>query len=256
LIEATRSVNGVPGFNGVSRSSKVSKAQSYSAQVPANTATPALVPAEADEKIDETLRAVRLVRGLEAVEQILGSYEQQVLSGLSSSAPLALARTLRQNWCGEADSRSAVETALRHALEICPDDPETLTELGYLLRDCGRFDEAIAALSASASGSSGARPAGDARAKAATELGEIYSAQGRFEEAVAAFDLAISLGSVTSATRYQHGEALRRLGRIPAAADAFARAMTASHPSWAFPSAGRDARLIKVDLHVARTLSS
>jgi hypothetical protein len=226
-------------------------------QVPTDTAAPALVPTKMDKQIEETLRAVRLVRGLEAVEEILGSYETQVLTGLSSSAPLALVQTLLRNWCGEeVDARSIVETTLRDALKVHPDDPEILTELGYLLRDTGRTDEAVATLSAAASSSSSAESATDARAKAATELGELHSEQGRFEEAVAAFELAISLAPVTSATRYRHGEALRRLGRIPAAADAFARAMTASHPIWAFPKADRDARRITVDFRAIRPGSS
>jgi tetratricopeptide (TPR) repeat protein len=227
------------------------------AEMPADETAPALVSTKADDQIGEALRAVRLVRGLEAMEEILGSYETQVLTGLSSSAPLALVRTLRRNWCGDGvDARSVVETTLRNKLKVHPADPEVLTELGYLLLDAGRLDEAIAALSASASSNSSARSAADARAKAATELGEIYSGQGRFEVAAAAFELAISLAPVTSATRYQYGEALRRLGRTPAAVDAFARAMTASHPTWAFPNAGRDARLIKVDFQATRPRSS
>jgi hypothetical protein len=218
------------------------------APVVANTPMSAPLGAEADEQIAATLRAVRLVRGLEAIEEILGSYETKVLAGVLSSAPLALVRAQREKWCGAgADARSIVEFALRDLMKEYPDLPEVLTELGYLLRDAGRTDEAIAALSAAASSNSGAGSAIDARAKAATELGEIHSEQGRFEDAAAAFELAISLAPVTSATRYRHGEALRRLGRIPAAVDAFARAMTASHPTWAFPKVYRDTRLITID---------
>jgi hypothetical protein len=227
------------------------------AQMPADPATPALIDNKPDEQIEKALRAVRLVRGLEAVEEILGSYETQILRGLSSSAPLALVRTLRRNWCGDGvNARFVAETALRDALKVHPDDPEILTELGYLLRDAGRFDEAVAVLSASASSNSRVGSAADARAKAATELGEIYSEQGKCEEAVAAFERAISMAPVTSATRYQHGEALRKLGRIRDAVDAFARAMTASHPTWVFPKAGRDARLITVDFHATRPRNS
>jgi len=221
--------------------------------MPANPA----VPTETDKQIGETLRAVRLVRGLDAMEEILGSYETQVLTGLSSSAPLALVRTLHRNWCGDgADARPVAETALRNLLKVHPGDPEILTELGYILRDAGRLDEAIATLSA-ASSNSCAQAATDVRAKAATELGEIHSEQGRLEDAVAAFELvAISLAPVTSATRYRHGEALRKLGRIPAAVDAFTHAMTASHPSWTFPKGNRDARLIALDFHADRPRNS
>jgi tetratricopeptide (TPR) repeat protein len=220
------------------------------AQIAPGGPSPGLIATRADARIAAALRTVRLLRGLEAIEDILGPYEMQVLEGLTNSAPLALVRTLRRNWCGEiGDARSVVETTLRETLKHHPDRPELLTELGYLLRDAGTTNEAMSTLAASAWSKCTTPSAIDSRAKAATELGEMHADRGEFEQAAASFELAISLVPVTSATQYRYGEALRRLGRIPAASEAFARAMTASHPTWDFPKAGRDARLITLDPH-------
>jgi tetratricopeptide (TPR) repeat protein len=220
---------------------------------PANAHPPDRSSAEANAQISAALRAVRLLRGLTAIEDVLGPYETEVLTELGSSAPLALVRTLRRNWCGDNDDlRSVGETTLRDLLKSDPDCPEVLTELGFLLRDAGRNDEAMASLAASASSKRTTSSAVDARAKAATELGEMHAERGEFEQAAAALERAISLASVTSATYYRYGETLRRLGRISPAIEAFARAMNASHPTWDFPKAGRDARLIWLDLHATR----
>ena len=179
------------------------------AQIASGAPVPGPIATEADAQIPAALRTVRLLRGLKAIEDLLGPYEMQVIEGLTRSAPLALIRTLRRNWCGDiGDARSVVETRLLETLTHHPDCPELLTELGYLLRDAGTTDEAMSTLAGF-----GTEQAHHPVRHRCTSKGGDRTLARCMPSAVNLnrlplhFELAISLAPVTSATQYRYGEA-------------------------------------------------
>lgn len=207
-------------------------------------AAPALRPRE-DVTVADALRDVRLLRGLEAMASVLDCYEQSVLTGKLASAPAALVRAQKERLAG-GDTALRAERLLRSILALHPDCAEAALESGYLLRDQGRRDDAKRAFETASKGTRAAAAEADARALAAAELAGMLAEEGDLRAAADNYALSLSLTKPQSIVHYRYGEVLRRLGDIDAASEQFAMAMNASHLTWPFPKAGRDARRIEL----------
>jgi tetratricopeptide (TPR) repeat protein len=198
--------------------------------------------------IAEVLRAVRLLRGLDAIEEVLDHYEHNMLARVATSVPLGFARALRRDWLGDVAVHETVENALREVLLRQPDCAEAHIELGYLFLDQGRTAEAKEAFDKGSRAHRFERSPIDARAEGGVQLAAILAAEGKWRGAADAYRLAFSLQQPQTILRYRYADALRHLGDMAAAKEQFTMAMNASHRVWVFPKAGRDASRYKIHL--------
>jgi tetratricopeptide (TPR) repeat protein len=219
-------------------------------KAPAGSARPSSHDAEASSGdiplILDTLRSVRLLRGLEAIEAVLGHYECNMLARVATSAPLAFTRALRRGWLGDVAPHETIENLLRQVLITQPDCAEAHVELGYLFLDQGRVTGAKMAFDAGSRARRFECSPIDARAESAVQLAAILSAEGEWRGAADAYRLSFSLQQPQTILRYRYADVLRHLGDMAGAKEQFAMAMNASHRTWAFPKTGRDASRSKI----------
>jgi len=195
------------------------------------------------------LRDVRLLRGLEAMASVLDRYEEGMLAGNLESSPARLVRESKKRLAGGDDTAPCAERLLRRVLDRHPDCAEAALELGYLMSDGGRSDDARREFEKASRGTRFVESEADARALAASELAGLLAQAGDLPGAADSYALSLSIAKPQSIVYYRYGEVLRRLGNIGAAREQFAMAMNASHPTWPFPKTGRDAR--NIELHTS-----
>ena len=174
----------------------------------------------------ERLQAVRRVRDLRYAEAVLADYQRSVLADKSSSAGLSMARDMLRNTEGNDDD-AAGEQTLRDLVDARPDWAEAWLELGTLLLDSGRDDDAITALQQALAATPlfGTGDGPHPHAVAARKLARVFSRLGRDEDAARYYALSLTALPGQAELRPGYGEALRRLGQTDAAAQEFTRAL-------------------------------
>lgn len=195
----------------------------------------------------ECLNHVRLARGLEAAEQVLRRYEATVSGGKFASAPLELVRHALRDFEKHGGLQAAVEKGTRALIQIRPDWSEAWLELGYLMLDSDRPDEALDALSKAEKGRvyvDGTASCRDPRAQAAAARGRLLVSLGHDKDARDAYAASLSILDDQREGSAEYGMVLHRLGEHATAASQFFTAMNYGFPSWCMPRAGRDARRV------------
>jgi tetratricopeptide (TPR) repeat protein len=118
----------------------------------------------------------------------------------------------------QAGRLKEAEQAYRDALNLAPDDPETLHYLGLLLYRLGRLDEAVDLVSRACTHDPG-------QALYWFNLGVVAQRAGRLEEAVRAYRQAVSLNPRYADAYTNLGHTYKDLGRLEPAEDTYRRVL-------------------------------
>jgi tetratricopeptide (TPR) repeat protein len=108
--------------------------------------------------------------------------------------------------------------ALHKATELLPGDADALTNLGVVLTDLGRLDEAVVVCRRALEIKPG-------YARAHNNLGNVLLDLGRFDEAAACFDRALEIKPDYARAHNNLGNALDKLGRLDDAVASYRRAL-------------------------------
>jgi tetratricopeptide (TPR) repeat protein len=203
-----------------------------------------MAPADAFALPEVSLRAfseVRLARGVKAIEDSLQYFAAQVLPPGMSLFPLDWARA--QIAAGPL-SDNAIERTLQELIANYPDWAECRLELGHLLFDQGRVDEALQSYVRAAAGTPMIRhrkPCPDPRADAHFALAQLFATRGQVDDAARAYASSLALEPNQPGLSVEYGNLLRRLNRMEEAAEQFLRGIGCGERRWCVPSVGRNA---------------
>lgn len=195
----------------------------------------------------ECLTEIRLARGFQAAEQVLHEYETKVSGGKFASAPLELVRDSLKSFGGHAGLQATTEKALRALVRTHADWSEAWLELGYLMLDLARTEDALEAFFKAEKGRAyvdATSSCRDPRAQAAAARGRLLAALGRDIEARDAYAASLGFLDDQREVSAEYGMVLHRLGDHTGAVSQFFTAMNYGFPSWCVPRVGRDARRV------------
>ena len=198
----------------------------------------------------ETLKEVRLLRSLKALENVIDYYARAALPVNLPSAPLALIRDiLQRNGFSDGVGELSVQSALLSLSEANPNCSDIWLELGHLRFDQKRFEEALACY----------RKATETRALPATStdwalnptiqarvaLAHLLLARGERAAAFHEYEVLAAIAPNQTTARVEFGLMLRESNQIQRMLYVFLSATQYEWPRWQVPDGGRDASKIR-----------
>ena len=208
----------------------------------------------------EVLNQIRRVRALQAVEQVLADFLQQLAARDLTSAPLAFVQE-RLNELAKPYGLPLSEvlaTRLRELADKHPAWAEVWLELGFLREDEGRSDEALNCFARAmrARLSDAADRNAKATAVAAANHGRLLAAAGRHAEARDSFAFCLRRDPEQSMVGVEYAHALRRIGNFDSAVAYYAQGMYYRPPEWKLPQLPRNAMDMTFALLVPKNTTS
>jgi tetratricopeptide (TPR) repeat protein len=196
----------------------------------------------------DLISEVRNVRVMEAIAEVLTDFQSKMGSDKFRSEPLALLkRILREQKLDKASAQS-LEKALRGLTVSNPGWSEPWLELGFLLEDQGRLDEALTCF---ANATTGLQPSDlpdrdpHPSAIAGARRGKLLIEAGNDTEARACFELSLGYNPDQRTVAVEYANLLRRLGHFDQALVHYCEGMYYQESRWSVPVPPRDAERLR-----------
>jgi len=191
-----------------------------------------------------TLHDLRLARALCAHAEILQFYEHHALPDDMVSEPLSLVRRLLAGLFGGNPPHQSMEVLLRELVGSRPKWAEAWLELGYLMDDTGRIEDAAVCYGTAASAQNmldfdGSYP--PPAALAYRERARIRDQRGELSEAAADYAASLKVEPSQRRVNVEYARLLRRLGNVAGALEAVQQGGHYENIQWPVPSGPRDA---------------